>query len=365
VKNKILFCIIDDIDSYANEEIKTTIRNILDFTISNLHIKGYNVIVDKQEDVLLQHAINYDYAVVMSPGTEFLNGFAFFEALDTLLEKDFFIAGHILDRTMYDAYYELHHQCYVVNMGVYNALQRPTAGVLEKDIVHTQLEPNRSTSNIHDDYTPITVSKGNKQVTYSNRCHGWNLLKTAFENNYPVIVFGDDIRNNKRHYYPESKQDFYKQKEHIDYKLQYCKNEFVHTDNTEWTTGITEKYEQIVIPASGTLYLDLIESGRVVFYDYNEKALDHWREVCPRKDNIDYLFVHTNLLEEQNLINYLDVNLKTLVNLSNVFCYEGTAAKYSLDQRLTAQNKLLKVLDTVSDVRINFTMKADAGHSIL
>ena len=150
MKNKILFCIIDDIDSYANEEIKTTIRNILDFTISNLHIKGYDVIVDKDENSLLQNATNYDYAVVMSPGTEFLNGFAFFEALNKLINKDFFVAGHILDRSKYDAYYELHHQCYVVNMASYNALQSPTVGYLQKDVQHTQVSPKRSKSNIQD-----------------------------------------------------------------------------------------------------------------------------------------------------------------------------------------------------------------------
>ena len=43
-----------------------------------------------------------------------------------------------------------------------------------------------------------------------------------------------------------------------------------------------------------------------------KKALDYWKETCPRKDGIDYLFVYTNLLEEQNLINYLDVNLKNI-----------------------------------------------------
>ena len=362
LNDKLAFCIVDDIDTYKNDSIKQTIRNIVDFTISNLRTKGYTVNIGKNEDQLLQNLKGYKHAVVMSPGTEFINGFAFFEAIDKLVEQDFFVAGHILDRTMHNAYYELHHQCYVINMDAYNAFKRPTVGALEKDIVHTQLEPKRSVDNIHDDYTPITVAKGYKQVTYANRCHGWNLLKVAFEWNLPVIVFDDSIRNNKCHYYPESTEDFLKQKEHIDHKLKYCEEEFVHTDNTEWTTGITEKYEQVVLPASGTLYLDLIDKGRVVFYDYNKKALDYWKETCPRKDGIDYLFVYTNLLEEQNLINYLDVNLKTLVNLSNVFCYEGTAAKYSLEQRLTAQNKLLKVLDTVSDVKINFTMKADAGH---
>lgn len=362
MENRVTFCIVDDIETYANNEIKSTIKNICNFTISNLYTKGYKVLFGVDEDTLLSQ-VTTDYAVVMSPGTEFINGFEFFNALEELLKQDFFIAGHILDRTMHDAYYELHHQCYVVNISVYNALQRPTVGVLEKDIVHTQLEPNRSTSNIHDEYTPITVTKGTKLVTYNNRCHGWNLLKLAFENDYLVLVFGDDIRNNKRHYYPESEKDFYKQKEHIDYKFDYCKFEFVHTDNTEWTTGITEKYEQIVLPASGTLYLDLIDSGRVVFYDYNKKALDYWRATCPRKDGIEYTFVHTNLLEELSIIYYINPDLKTLINLSNIFCYEGTAAKYSLEHRLKAQNRLLERLEKMPDVKINFTMKADAGIS--
>ena len=36
--NNIVFCIVDDISTYADLEIQTTIRNILDFTISNLYI---------------------------------------------------------------------------------------------------------------------------------------------------------------------------------------------------------------------------------------------------------------------------------------------------------------------------------------
>lgn len=363
MKNKILFCIIDDIDSYANEEIKTTIRNILDFTISNLHIKGYDVIVDKDENSLLQNATNYDYAVVMSPGTEFLNGFAFFEELNKLINKDFFVAGHILDRSKYDAYYELHHQCYVVNMASYNALQSPTVGYLQKDVQHTQVSPKRSKSNIHDDYTPIKLEKGVKYVKYKHKCHGWNLLRVAFENNLRVIVFGKDIRNNKRHYYPESEKDFYKHLHFIKEKLDFCKDEFVHTDNTEWSTGITEKYQQIVIPASGTLYLDLIEEGTVILFDYNQRALDYWEEKLTKKEKIKYKFINTNLLNETNLVDYLDPNLKTLINLSNIFCYEGTVAQYSLRHRLTAQNNLVESLeDKIKDITINFTMKANSGH---
>jgi len=361
---KIAFCIIDDIDSYANEEIQTTINNICDFTISNLQTKGYDVFVNKNTDNVLKEVCQYDYAVVMSPGTEYINGSAFFTALEELVTKDFFIAGHVLDRTMYDAYYELHHQCYVVNMEYYKRLQCPTVGVLEKHVSHTQTEPIRSLENWHDDYTPKSVTTGTRKVGYANRCHGWNVLRLAFENNFPVIVFNESIRNNKKHYYPESEQDYYIHAEYIEHKFNYCKEEYVHIDNTEWTTGINETYQQLVLPASGTLYLDLVDQGRVIFYDYNQRALDYWQENCPRKDGVEYVFVYTDLLNELSIVDHIDPNLKTLVNLSNIFCYEGTAAKYSLKHRLLAQENLVSVLKReIKNIRINFSLKANAGHS--
>jgi hypothetical protein len=359
---KIAFCIVDDIETYADEKIKQTVRNLCDFTISNLHTKGYPVFVGNDENELLRN-LDHEYAVVMSPGTEYINGFAFFEALDALLEKEFFIAGHVLDRTMYDAYYELHHQCYVVNMAHYNALRCPTVGSLEQGILHIQTQPIRSVENYHDNYTPRFVFAGTNKQEYSHRCHGWNLLKLAFENNLSVIVFDETIRNNKKHYYPESPKDFFEEAKYIQEKFNYCKEEFVHTDNTEWTNGITETYEQLVVPASGTLYLDLIERGTVVFYDYNQRALDYWKEHCPAKEGVEYKFVHTNLLEELSIVDHVDSKAKTLVNLSNVFCYEGTAAVYGLSHRLNAQNSLVEALKSkVKKIDINFTMKADAGH---
>ena len=361
-QSKVVFCIVDDIDTYSNNEIKNTIKNIADFTVSNLYTKGYDVFVGKDVDELLNNCNDYDYAVVMSPGTEYINGYAFFDALDNLLKEKFFVAGHVLDRTKYDAYYELHHQCYVVNMVLYNAFKRPTVGSFEKHVSNTQIEPNRSKTNYHDDYTPKWVEVGTRKVRYGNRCNGWNLLKTAFENNLPVIVFDENIRDNKCHYYPESEQDFYKQKSKIEHKLDYCKNEFIHKNNTEWSTGIDNKYQQLVLPASGTLYLDLIDSGTVIFYDYNKNALDYWRDKCPKKENVDYFFIKTNLLEKNNLCRYIDPDKKTLVNLSNIFCYEGTAAYYSLQHRLEKQHNIVnKIKNKVKDVDINFTLKANSG----
>lgn len=363
MNDKIVFGIVNDISTYANQEIKTTIQNILDFTISNLYIKGYKVTVDSDEDRLLKSFTGYDYAVIMSPGTEYLNGYSFFDSLNNLITKDFFLAGHILDRTKYDAYYELHHQCYIVNLKYYRELNYPEVGKLEYNVLHQQIEPSRNVETFHDDYTPRSVSKGTVIKTYKNRCHGWNLLRLAFENNLPVLVFDDSIRNNKKHYYPESEQDYYKQAEYIKYKLDFCENEFIHAENTEWSNNITETYNQIVIPASGNLYLDLIDNGVVVFYDYNQKALDYYKQKCIRRDSIEYKFVKTNLLNDLELVKHLNPDLKTFVNLSNIFCYEGTVAKYSLQHRLSAQNSLVASLkNRVKSIDINFTLKADDGH---
>lgn len=363
MNDNIIFGIVNDISTYANQEIRTTIQNILDFTISNLYVKGYKVTIDSDEDRLLKSFANYNYAVIMSPGTEYINGSAFFDSLNDLITTDFFLAGHILDRTKYDAYYELHHQCYVINLKYYRELNYPIVGKLEYNSPHQQIEPSRSAENFHDDYTPKFVSTGTDIKTYSNRCHGWNLLRLAFENDLPVLVFDDSVRNNKKHYYPESEQDYYKQAEYIEYKLNYCKNEHVHKNNTECSNGLTGPYNQVVIPASGNLYLDLIDQGVVVFYDYNQKSLDYYKENCVRKDSIDYKFVKTDLLNDLDLVDHLNSDLKTLVNLSNVFCYEGTAAKYSLQHRLSAQNNLVNALkNKIKNVDINFSMQADDGH---
>lgn len=358
----IVFCIVDDISTYANNEIKNTIKNIADYTVSNLICKGYDVKVGKNEDSLLREVANkYQYAVVMSPGTEYINGFAFFEALEKLIKQDFFVAGHVLDRTMHDAYYELHHQCYVINMQHYKLLGNPIIGFFEKDSPHRQFKPARSKSNWHDDYTPRVVAPGIQEEHYKHKCHGWNLLKLAFENNLPVIVFDEDIRNNKKHYYPESPKDFNECKKYIEYKLDYCENQFVHTDNTEWTMGITEKFEQVIIPASGLLYLDNIDTGKVIFYDYNQRALDYWAKNIKRNNHISYKFVKTNLLEDIDLVKHIDSNLKTLVNLSNIFSYEGTAAKYSLKHRIQAQERLIGALnEKIKNVFVTFTHQADA-----
>ena len=357
------FCIVDDIHSYKSEWTKEIIKNISDFTISNLTVKGYNVFLGYNEDQLLKYvSADYKYAVVISPGTEFINGFDFFNELKNLTKTDFFIAGHILDRG--DAYYELHHQCYIINLSYYKELDFPIIGKESLGELHTQICPIRSEENIHDGYTPIWISSGADKKIYNHKCHGWNILKIGFEKKLNICVFNQKIRQSKKHHYPESQKDFNNNLRWIYYRYQHCFNEYVHLQNTERSSGITGNFDQIVLPASGTLYLNFISKGTIIYYDYNQKSLDYWENNIIKNKNITYKFVKTDLLIDDNLIQCLESNSqKTLINLSNIFCYEGTAALFPLYHRLQKENELIKKLKIKLDKSciLNFSKRAATG----
>jgi hypothetical protein len=288
----------------------------------------------------------YEYAVVFSTGTEFINGSHFFNEIERLVNTDFYIYGHILDRG--EAYYELHHQCYLINLKRYKELGCPEIGQSILGDKHQQKMPERSMENIHDTYTPIWIKSGNNNNTYYHKMHGWNIISKILNAGGIINSFDDNIRNNKKHYYPEVQSQFLK---HISWaysRYNYCANEFVHTASTENTTPPDIEYEQIITPASGAWFVNYIKKDRpvtVVYYDYNQQSLDYWKKNAPIIENVTYKFVKIDLLGVNNPAELiLNVNKKTLINFSNIFCYEGTAMFCSLEYRLQKQREIVALI---------------------
>lgn len=338
MKTDIAFCFVDNTRTYQSG-IREFMKNQADGTLANIYKKGWTVYQWIDEDALLRHACSkgHKWAVVFSTGTEFVNGSAFFDAVQSMIKNDFFIAGHILDRK--EAYYELHHQCYIINLEKYKDLGYPIIGRQELYSKHIQNVPARSKDNIHDDYTPLTVCHDHSNRNeYQHKCHGWNILSAAFHANESILVFNDSIRENKRHFYPESPKDFYKNLSWAYYRLYHCREAFVHTSNTETIHLPAKKYKQIITPASGVWFSDyLAPDARVVMYDYNKLSLDYWKAKFP-----EYIFVHCDLLDKNNLINFIDTSIsETLINLSNIFNYEGTVFFYSLEFRKYKEAELV------------------------
>lgn len=344
--NPIAFCFIDNTRRYDSAWTRELIKNLADYTISNITSKGYNVYQSENEDLAIKRVVElgYKYAVVFSTGTEFVNGRNFFDEVEKLVNTDFYVYGHILDRG--DAYYELHSQCYLLNLEKYQELGCPKIGQCELGIKHSQNLPERSKENLHDDYTPLWIKLSSDVKEYNHKLHGWNLISKILSVGGTISAFNNNIRNNKKHYYPEYQQDFLK---HISWaysRLNYCANEFIHYQNTESINLDDRDYEKIITPASGIWFIDYIHKEHpvtVIFYDYNQRALDYWKENTPKISNVTYEFLKIDLLGQFNIEDLIQsTNQKTLINLSNIFCYEGTAMFSSLEYRFYKEKELIK-----------------------
>jgi hypothetical protein len=343
--NPLAFCFIDNTHQYASAWTTELVKNLADHTISNLTGKNYPIYQSQNEEHVLAHAIQqgHKYALVFSTGTEFINGRSFFIEIEKLIQTDFYVYGHILDRG--DAYYELHNQCYLLNLDRYQELGHPEIGQYELGATHSQITPDRSTENFHDNYTPLWIKPGNSIKTYNHKLHGWNLISAIMSAGGAISAFNNNIRNNKKHYYPENQKEFLKHVSWSYSRKDYCANEFVHYQNTENLLLDDHDYEKIITPASGTWFVNFIHKERpvtVLFYDYNQKALDYWREHAPKIDNVTYQYLKIDLLGQYSIGDLIQpTDQKTLINLSNIFCYEGTAMFSSLEYRLHKENELL------------------------
>jgi hypothetical protein len=410
-KNHIVYCIIDKTSTYTHN--REVIKNISDWTIQNITIQGYTVLVSTDEDSLLHTAADTiaTHAIVLSTGTEFINSYDWFEYAEEYCKQDFFLAGHVLDRS--SAYYELHDQCYIINLIKYKELNFPPVGQQELSSRHTTYMPTRSIDNWHDDYTPKTVAPGSRLCKYEHKCHGWNILNVAWNNNYPVLVFDSNLRDNKIHYYPEW-NSYFDQINYAHTRDAFCSGLAIYLSNSEVNVddNIVGPIEQLVVTASGlnwTAYLNkcgFTNNTVVKFYDYSYLTLEYMKHLVENWDGHNYAkfalsyfnnkfsFVggnipfcgsvdlpeidHTvwnqikstvkfeyhliNILDSTKDINWITTDCNTVINLTNIFNYIGTATTRSVRERIYVENSFIEKLQAhVPNAYVIFTRRASDG----
>jgi hypothetical protein len=345
---------VDNTQSYKSAWAKEVTKNISDYTISNLFNKGKSLVQSENEDEMLRYASqnNYKHAVVFSTGTEFVNGDNFFNEVDKLIETDYFLYGHILDRKT--EYYELHHQCYLINIEKYTLLGQPIIGDVTLGNPLTTTMPVRSEENIHDDYTPLWIKSGSVTTKYNHRLHGWNIINCALENRHTINAWPESIRQHKMYYYPENITLFNERINDIYKKYNYCQYEFVHTKGTDPMPKVS-KFKQIVSPASDNWWKHYASEGvEIILYDYNQESINYWKTQI---EDYNVKFIKCNLLTD-NLLEHINDDFTTLVNLSNIFCYEGTVALHSLEHRLARENFYV---DNIKNATMIITGRAAEG----
>ena len=396
----IVYIFLDRIGQCQTKWTAELMKNMSDYVLSKILDHGFNVIQGLDEDAMLQEAAkNYTHAVVLSTGTEFINGDEFFHEVEKEVYsgRKFFLWGHIPDRD--DGYYELHEQCYIIDLTTYKELGCPVVGKFAYYSPHTQIEPRRSEENIHDDYTPIWVVYGDKERHYKHKWHGWNILSVAFANKKFVKPFADRFRNNKRYYYPNYEPAFINACTYLYGKNQVAAQTLFYPYNTERVADSQAQgpLKQLIIQASGLQFVDyLVEYGYdkntvVRFVDYNLFALEcmnsitqdwngehymdfiyrhintrygfvqssqkpNWLALTGREQNIDpsvwndirktvkFEFRHEDLVLNKGLEvkEWLDELPNTIVHLSHIFNYDPSSPFVPLRHRIYNENLLLE-----------------------
>jgi hypothetical protein len=310
----IVYIFLDRLHQCQNSWTREIVKNLSDYVLSKINSHGFNVIQGIDEDAMLQEAAkNYTHAVVLSTGTEFINGDEFFHEVEKEVygSKEFFLIGHIPDRD--DGYYELHDQCYIINLTTYKELGCPAIGKFAYYSPHTQIAPRRSDENIHDDYTPIWVVHGDTEKQYKHKWHGWNILSVAFANKKFVKPFPERFRKNKRYYYPNYEPAFINACTYLYGKNQVASQTLFYPYNTEQLVHIEvpRPVRQLVIQASGLQFVDYLlkygyDNNTVVrFVDYNLFALE-----C-----MEHIITNWNGMKYMNFVNqYVDHRGKFLKN---------------------------------------------------
>lgn len=322
-KNKILWCIKDNIETYQSNWAKEISINITDFILNRMFVRGCDVYIGDNEDELLKEAAIdgfYSHAVIVASGTSFKLSERIFSAVETQCENDFFVSGHILDRTDHGYYknagLELHHQFYIVNLDDYRNLGLPNVGQ-ESWEEYSCREFIRSEESLYGDKEiPQWVRQGSGEKTYKMKLHGWNIIDVALDNDRPVIDLGENIRNNKRYFYYEHDHVFFKKLSDLHYDDFFCHTVFApfNSDplmNKFFTDPTLDQYVTVGIGLNWIKYAEKINNPnlRMVFTDINFHCLRFMKTMVEEWDGKDYVKLFRNYMKFQPNLSILDVDI--------------------------------------------------------
>ena len=427
-KNPIACCVVDNRHTYTSGWATEISTNISDFLVHRFTVRGYDVFIGPNENELLKHvSADYGHAIVIAMGMSLGLNDNIFSAIESLCKQEFFIAGHVLERDERsywgNAYYELHHQFYVVHLKEYVELGYPNIGQPE-EVKHTQIAPLRSDSCLYNDHEVAEwIKPGTVAKQYDRKLHGWNIVSTALANSKTLIDLGQDIRNSKKYLYYEHDHVFLRTMPDIYYNQFFCNNFYAswNSDSFKEKINFPEPVDQYVTVGIGLFWISNLNkikftnNTRVVFTDINYNCLQFMQALVEEWNGVDYpefyrkhmpllpngfnrdvdaYIEYTKKEWKSFLVNFPDwfelwnrvkrLNFdyvlidfmakhdfawiqpgkKTLMNISDIFTHSPYIATQSLKYRVSCENKLIKELISV-DPNIHLLMtsrSADGFH---
>jgi len=299
-QRKIAYCILNNINNQYSTSSQEIARNLSDFFLTSVIRRDYDVFINDNTDKLLRRVSKDDYythAVVVITGTHMGLSERLFDAIEDKCQENFTIAGHILDRSKFNGYYEIHNQFFIVNMNEYRRLGEPDMGQTVWNSEHVKIEPVRSSEIVNnDDEIPVWIKEGTVEKTYKHKMHGWNFVEHGLKNNAMFCDVGDNIRSNKKYLYFEYDHVFYRHvPELFNYSL-ICNNMVTpwNSDRLSYLPNIESTIDHYVSTGTGLnwvhnlLRLGYHKNTKVTFIDISYVVLSFMKSLVEEWDGTDY-----------------------------------------------------------------------------
>lgn len=246
------------------------------------------------------------FLLVLSIGNNLSRRYQLFHELPRFIKDnpDITLTGHILDKG--EDFYEIHHQCFLVNINWWRSAGKPQFGDEEQTSWET-LEPIRSEENWHDGYTPHWISRGSKLKVYSGKRPGWNIIDAALKSDKRIYSFDEIIRNSKYYVYPEVENDFHTKISMIYNSLQSYSH-FVANTESPPQKKLELDFQGVICTAGGitpllsSYFAGLKENAKLSVFDFSPLALNIQEKM--RHRNFDYRNFKKSFCDmEQNIYN--------------------------------------------------------------
>lgn len=278
VKNTYIIYIVDD-----NKDYKDTLGQEI----------GYNLLeASVRHDMLYKYFLSYDDAFKsleseIAPKVIFTRPGNTFDPiwLAQLVSKnpDYSLIGHLLDKG--DEYYELHNQCFILDIKDWKAAGSPTYNTPGE---YTCTNVNRSANNFHDQHTPLSVEKGDGTTVYKKIKPGGLIISKLLEHGFKVRPWTSEERKHKFYLYNDLVLKY----------GSYLRIECTFDDTIfNCTNEPIVKFElptikRIVTPANGLQALQIVDkcpnATTVDFRDISQSAINFTKNVLENYVGKDY-----------------------------------------------------------------------------
>lgn len=270
------FAILYRPDRYLSESISHQSLEITKYWTETYN-KNY-IISESLDDILEKAAVNnFKYCLIQESGNMIFDH-SFYKLLTQYLKDDqWFAIAHIIAKETTG----IHPQTILVNVDNWIKIGKPAYQDHPLDHPIDLVVPKRSSSNIHDDYTPYWIIPSKIKKSAIPCQPGWGWINSALSAGLAVKNFTPTLRKYKIYLYPENLNLWYDMQSMILNSVSVERTK-VFFDNTEGITGFqpTKDIENFYVVASGFKPNIIVEScgfdsnTTIIYYDYSGNALE-------------------------------------------------------------------------------------------